>query len=204
MKVRVKICGITGLDDARAAVNAGADALGFVFYPPSPRYVSPSVAADIARSLPPFVTTVGLFVNETPEAVNGIMDETGLSVAQLHGDEDAAACAGIRKPVIKAVRVETEDDLSGMAEYSVAAFLLDARIEGFYGGTGKSFPHELASKAKTYGRIILAGGLTQDNVAEAVRQVRPYGVDVSTGVESSPGCKDHGKMEKFIREAKNA
>lgn len=202
--IKVKICGIKKDDDARAAVEAGADALGFVFYPGSPRYVSPPTAARIIRSLPPFVTAVGLFVNEAPEVVNRQMEEVGLSVAQLHGNEPAEVCRCIHKPVIKAVRVGTKEDLREMGSYRVAAFLLDSRVRGLYGGTGVSFAWELALEAKNYGKIILAGGLTAENVAEAVRQVRPYGVDVSTGVESSPGRKDHHKIKNFIRQAKNA
>lgn len=202
--VKVKICGITNEDDAKAAVDAGADALGFVFYLESPRYILPHTAGRIARSLPPFVTTVGLFVNEAPERVNRCMEEMGLSVAQLHGDEPAAICRRIRWPVVKAVRVECEEDLREMAAYRVTAFLLDARVQGLYGGTGKPLPWDVAIKAKRYGRIMLAGGLTPENVAEAVRKVRPYGVDVSSGVEASPGRKDHRKLERFIREAKSA
>lgn len=202
--VKVKICGITNEDDARAAVDAGADALGFVFYPDSPRYILPQAAGRIARSLPPFVSTVGLFVNEAPEKINRSMEDVGLRVAQLHGDEPASVCMRIRWPVVKAVRVACEEDLCEMASYRVSAFLLDARVQGLYGGTGKALPWDVAVKAKRYGRIMLAGGLTPENVAEAVRNVRPYGVDVSTGVEASPGRKDHRKVARFIREAKSA
>ncbi len=202
--VKVKICGITTEDDARAAVEAGADAVGFVLYPESPRYITVGDAGRIARSLPPVITKVGLFGNEDPLTVNKYMDEAGLGVAQLHGDETAPMCEEVRRPVIKAVRAASEEDLSEMGSYRVAAFLLDARVEGLYGGTGRTSSWEVAVRAREYGRIILAGGLSSENVARAVSHVRPYGVDVSTGVESSPGRKDHRKIEEFIREAKNA
>ncbi len=202
--VKIKICGITNEGDALAAVEAGADALGFVFYQDSPRYITPGDAGRIALSLPPFVTTVGVFVNESPEAVNEYMKEAGLDLAQLHGEETPSVCAQVCRPVIKAVRVKSERDLCVMKSYRVSAFLLDAKVEGLYGGTGERISLETALEAGKYGRIILAGGLDPENVAEAVHRVKPYGVDVSSGVEAAPGRKDHIKIERFIREAKNA
>jgi phosphoribosylanthranilate isomerase len=201
--VSVKICGITNVDDARAAVEAGADALGFVFYPPSPRYVTPERARQIVHALPPFVTTVGLFVDEAAETINSIAARCGLDRVQLHGRETPAFCQLVERPVIKAFRVRGADSLAQLPRYQVAAYLLDAYVEGALpGGTGASFAWELAVEAKAYGPVILAGGLTPENVRRAIRQIRPYGVDVSTGVERAPGLKDHAKLRAFIARAK--
>lgn len=201
--VSVKICGITNLDDAWAAVEAGADALGFVFYPPSPRYVAPEQACGIIRALPPFVTTVGLFVDVPVETINDIAERCGLDRIQLHGHETPAFCNLVKQPVIKAFRMKGADSLAHLPHYKVSAYLLDAYVEGALpGGTGASFAWELAVEAKPYGPIILAGGLTPENVEGAIRQLCPYGVDVSTGVERSPGLKDHAKVRAFIARAK--
>jgi phosphoribosylanthranilate isomerase len=201
--VQVKICGITNVEDALAAVEAGADALGFVFYPPSPRYVTPERAREIIDKLPPFVTTVGLFVDVPVETVNAIAARCGLDRLQLHGHESPVFCAMAARPVIKAFRIKSADSLMPLPDYKVSAYLLDAYVEGALpGGTGASFAWELAAQAKPYGPLILAGGLTPENVASAIRQVAPYGVDVSTGVERAPGRKDHGKVRTFIARAK--
>ena len=203
--VHVKICGITNIDDAQAAVDAGADALGFVFYPPSPRHVTPEQAAAIIRRLPPFVTTVGLFVDVALTAVHAIAAQCRLDRIQLHGSETPEYCARVDQPVIKAFRIKDADSLGHVQEYRVAAYLLDAYVEGALpGGTGASFAWELAAQAKPYGPIILAGGLTAANVEAAVTRIRPYGVDVSSGVERSPGVKDHQKVRAFVARAKDA
>lgn len=197
--VKVKICGITSLDDALEAIDAGADALGFVFYSKSPRHILPDQAADIIRRLPPFVQTVGLFVNEELSIVNTTADRCGLDIVQLHGDETPEYCESVRRRVIKAFRVRDISSLHSLAQYSVSGCLLDAWSQTAPGGTGQTFNWDIAAEAVKGGqRIILAGGLTPDNVAEAVRQVHPYAVDVSSGVESSPGCKDADKVRRFI------
>jgi phosphoribosylanthranilate isomerase len=201
--VHVKICGITTVEDARAAVEAGADALGFVFYPPSPRYVTPEQAAQMIRTLPPFVTTVGLFVDMTLDAINEMAARCGLDRIQLHGHETPAFCRQVTRPVIKAFRIKNAESLTSVPDYKVSAYLLDAYVEGALpGGTGASFSWELAARAKPHGPVILDGGLTPENIAAAIAQIRPYGVDVSTGVERAPGIKDRRKMRQFIARAK--
>lgn len=197
--VRIKICGITNLDDALRTVEAGADALGFVFFQGSPRNISPDAAAAIIRRLPPFVQTVGLFVNEEAATVNAIADQCGLDLVQLHGDESPEYCASIRRRIIKAFRVKDASSLDAMVEYPVAACLLDAWSPAARGGTGTTFNWGLAAGAAAAQPIILAGGLTPDNVAEAIAAVKPYAVDVSSGVESAPGKKDAGLVARFIR-----
>lgn len=200
--VRVKICGNVTLKDTMAAVEAGADAVGFVFYAKSPRVVSPKAVAAIVSHLPPFVSTVGLFVNEKPDLVRQIMSDCGLAYAQLHGEESPQYCAELRLPVVKAIRVRTAEDLANLSAYRVKAILLDTYVEGKIGGTGVTFDWGLAVEARSWGPIVLAGGLTPDNVGEAVSRVRPYGVDVSSGVESSPGVKDHAKVRAFVENVK--
>jgi phosphoribosylanthranilate isomerase len=203
--VQVKICGITRLEDAQAAVDAGADALGFVFYPPSPRYVTPEQAAQIIRTLPPFVTTVGLFVDVALDHVNDMAARCGLDRVQLHGRETPEFCRQLTRPVIKAIRIKNAESLAQVPDYKVSAYLLDAYVEGVLpGGTGASFCWELAVRAMPYGPVILAGGLTPENVEVAIAQIRPYGVDVSSGVERAPGIKDHQKVREFIAHAKAA
>lgn len=200
---RVKICGITSQEDALTAVEAGADALGFVFFKESPRHIFPEQAARIIEQLPPFVQVVGLFVNEEAGMVNEVADLCRLDLVQLHGDEPAAYCGQIRRRVLKAFRVRSLTCLDPIRDYPVAGYLLDTYSPSFYGGTGLSFNWEIAAEAvKRHQRIILAGGLTPDNVAEAIRQVRPWAVDVSSGVERAPGIKDHQKLREFIRNTK--
>ena len=203
MPVRVKICGLTNFDDAFAAVEAGADALGFVFYQNSPRAVSPQKAADIIRKLPPFITTVGVFVNEEPGKIEEIITLTHLDVVQLHGSEPPEACF-FSRPAVKAIRVKSLESLDPLVHYrdSVTAFLLDTFSPGVLGGTGQIFNWDIATYAKQFGPIILAGGLTPENISEAVKHVKPYGVDVSSGVESEKGKKDHQKIKSFIDQAK--
>jgi phosphoribosylanthranilate isomerase len=200
--VKVKICGITNLEDALTAIEAGADALGFVFYPLSPRHIFPELAAKIIRILPPFVQTVGLFVNEDLTTVNTIADQCGLDVIQLHGEETPGYCESVRRRVIKAFRVKDITTLDSLVQYHVASHLLDAWSPSALGGTGQTFNWEIAITAAALRPIILAGGLTPDNVAEAVRRVKPYAVDVSSGVECSPGRKDADKIRKFIIHAR--
>ncbi|MCZ7639282.1 MAG: phosphoribosylanthranilate isomerase [Verrucomicrobia bacterium] len=203
MSVRVKICGVTRLEDAQAAVEAGADALGFMFYERSPRRVSVAVGAAICRQLPPFVSKVGVFVDAAIEVIEEAVVQCGLDVVQLHGGESPAFCGRLSRPVIKAVRVRGPETLAELAGYATAAWLLDAYVPGQRGGTGATFDWGLATQAVGLGRpVILAGGLTAANVAAAVRQVRPYAVDVSSGVESEPGRKDAAAIEAFVRAAK--
>jgi phosphoribosylanthranilate isomerase len=192
-------------DDAMVAAEAGADALGFVLYKESARCISSEQAQEIIRHLPPFVTTVGLFVNQPTHWVRVIADRCGVDTFQFQGDETPEYCEGFAQRAIKAIRVKDRASLDMMENYRVRAFVLDAYREGEYGGTGQTFDWDLAVAAKAYGRIILAGGLTPDNVAEAIRRVRPYAVDVSSGVEgSTKGVKDHGKIRAFIQAAKSA
>jgi phosphoribosylanthranilate isomerase len=200
--VKVKICGITNLDDALLAVDAGADALGFVFFGPSPRNISPEQASAIIRRLPPFIQTVGLFVNESLPTINETADACGLDIIQLHGEESPDFCTGVKRRVLKALRVRNITSLEPMASYQVSAFLLDAWSPTAWGGTGQTFNWDIAASAAGSRKIVLAGGLTTDNIVDAIRQVRPYGVDVSSGVEVTPGKKDAVKINEFIRKAK--
>jgi len=200
--LRVKICGITNRDDALHAAACGADALGFVFFSGSPRCVTPEQVRAIAEVLPPFVSRVGLFVNESPERIRAIAGECGLDVLQLHGDEVPAACVFPPYRVIKGVRPRNSVDLAPLSAYPVAALLVDAAVPGQFGGTGQRADWQLAAQLAAAHRVILAGGLTPDNVVAAVQAVRPYGVDVSSGVESAPGKKDPEKVACFIRNAK--
>lgn len=200
---RVKICGITNLEDALATVEAGADALGFVFVPDTPRFVSPDQVAAIVAELPPFITTVGLFASKDTATIRETVNQCRLDAIQLHADVTPDFCRNLDRRVIKAVRVRDESSLSILSDYDVNAFLLDSYVEGKMGGTGKVFDWDLALRANEYGRIIVAGGLDPDNVAQAVRHVNPYGVDVSSGVESQPGRKDSDKVRKFINAAKS-
>jgi phosphoribosylanthranilate isomerase len=202
--VKVKICGITNVDDALAASDLGVDALGFVFYRESPRHVSPDQAREIIRRLPPFIATVGVFVDMPPDEVEGIMRHASLDVAQLHGHESPDACVVLGRRVIKAIRVKELSDLEPLQHYRVSAFLLDTYTQESFGGTGQIFNWDIALHAKQFGKIILAGGLNPSNVEKAVHWVRPYGVDVSSGVEEEKGKKDHRKMGLFIKRAKGA
>jgi phosphoribosylanthranilate isomerase len=200
--IKIKICGITNLDDAMAAAEDGADALGFNFYKKSPRYVDPGKAAEIIHQLPPFITPVAVFVNEREEKVRDIQFTTGIKVLQFHGDERPEFCDRFATRVIKAFRSRTRT-ASHMAHYHGCA-LLDSYREGLRGGNGTTFDWHLAVVAKTLGRVVLAGGLTPENVAEAVKLVQPYGVDVAGGVEREKGLKDHAKLKKFITEVRRA
>ena len=198
MRVKVKICGITNLEDAVAAADNGADALGFIFAEASPRFVTPSMAGKIIRELPPFVTPVGVFVNHRREEVLRMVKESGVQVLQFHGDESPEDVAGYLLPGYKAFRISDGFQPSVLSAYPTNAYLLDTLVNGRYGGTGKPFNWEIAAEAARYGRIILSGGLAPENVREAVRVACPYAVDVSSGVEVSPGKKDSRKIEQFF------
>jgi phosphoribosylanthranilate isomerase len=202
--VKVKICGITNLEDALMAAEAGADALGFVFVPGSPRYIDPSAAEEIRRVLPPFLSVVGVFANARLEEVKRVAEACHLSAIQLHGEESPAYCSALGKRVIKAFRMKGAKDLEDMGQYRVEALLLDSYCPGQRGGTGKTFDWRLAQEAKRYGRLILSGGLTPENVAEAIRTVRPYAVDVSSGVEERAGKKEKGKVKRFLEKVARA
>lgn len=201
-KARVKICGITNLADAQAAVAAGADALGFVFYERSPRCVAVPDASRIIARLPPFVTTAGVFVNAARQTILETADACGLHTLQFHGEESPEFCLQFPSfKVIKAFRVSDESFLEDAARYDSCAWLLDTYQKGQYGGTGASFNWNWAKRAVSLGHaVVLAGGLTATNVGEAVRLVRPYAVDVSSGVEVAPGKKDPHQMRAFIQE----
>jgi len=204
MSVKVKICGITNTEDAQAAVAAGADLLGFVFAEESPRRVTVAQAAAIARIVPPYVVCVGLFVNAPAELVSEARGACALQLLQFHGDETPEYCRQFGAMSMKAFRVKDAATLQTLPNYPTDAWLLDAYVPGQRGGTGHSFNWDLAVAAVKLGRpVFLAGGLTPDNVAEAVRQVQPYGVDVSSGVESAPGKKDHAKVRAFVQAAKS-
>lgn len=190
----VKICGITRIADARAAVDAGAGALGFVFWPKSPRFIDPYRARAIVASLPPFVVPVGVFVNQPAEYVKGVAALVRLGAVQLHGDEEVSYAAGIPYPVIKAMTIDQQVD----AWPPATALLLDVHDPASRGGTGRTIDWDAAAPIAATRRTLLAGGLTPDNVAEAVARVRPFGIDVSSGVEVSPGIKDPARLRALF------
>jgi phosphoribosylanthranilate isomerase len=205
MATAVKICGITRLEDALAAVRAGAHAIGFVFYAPSPRYIAPAAAGAILRVLPPFITSVGLFVDAPADAVRAILAQAPVQLLQFHGAESPAYCRQFGRPYMKAVRMGMEVDLLQYARdyLDAKALLLDAYVEGLHGGSGVAFdwsriPGDLPLP------VIVSGGLTVENVGDAVRRVRPSAVDVSSGVESAKGIKDAAKIAAFIAGVRNA
>ncbi len=202
--IRVKICGITNAEDARVAVAAGADALGFIFVEGTPRFIAPETAAGIIAQLPPFVTPVGVFWDHAPGHVKAVAEQCGLAALQFHGDEPPEALADHRLPVIKTIKVEVAADLEAMSRYRVAAFLLDSPARWSEGEAREPIPWALAREAAGRRPIILSAGLTPDNLAEAARRVRPYGVDVNSGVEAHPGKKDPEKVRRFVMRAKGA
>jgi len=205
---KVKICGLTRVQDARAATEAGADFLGFVFYPPSPRYVDPETARriiDTIRLTSSLVRTVGVFVDESLDAIEQTGRRCGLNYVQLHGSEPPEVASALMAQgfgTIKAFRVRDNDSLDEVARYHVTAYLLDAYVPGQAGGTGTTFDWALVAQAKAHGQVILAGGLNAENVAEAVRTTDPWGVDVSSGVEAEPGQKDADMIRRFVARAK--
>lgn len=191
----VKICGITRPEDAAAAVDAGAGAIGFIFWPGSPRFIDPHRARKIAAMLPPFVTPVGVFVNQPLDHVNGVSDLVRLGAVQLHGDETPAFAAAVTGPVIKAISLAARDVREWPA---TVRLLLDVHDPVARGGTGRTIDWTAASEVAAQRPILLAGGLTPDNVADAVARVRPFGIDVSSGVESAPGIKDHRRLRALF------
>jgi len=205
METKVKICGITNLADAQAAVEAGADAIGFIFHEKSPRFISLKAAVEISKQLPPFVMRVGVFVNAQEDFVLRAIGEAGLTMLQFHGDEPPEFCMQFGLMSMKAFRIRDAESLKKIPDYPTDAYLLDAFSSTTLGGTGEKFDWDLAIEAQKFGKpVFLAGGLTPENVVEAVKKVRPFGVDVSSGVESAPGKKDHAKVKAFIVAAKSA
>jgi len=202
---RVKICGITRAEDALAAAQSGADAIGLVFYERSPRHVAVQQAAQLAAALPPFVTTVGLFVNAEAALVREVLAQVPLDLLQFHGDEPPEYCVQFARPYIKAIRVKAGVDLLQCASdfRSAKGLLLDAHVEGIPGGTGATFDWRLIPQDLPL-PVILSGGLDAENVAAAIEQVRPYAVDVSSGVEAGKGIKDAAKIARFIQEIRQA
>jgi len=199
MSTKVKICGITNLADAQAVVDAGADALGFIFYDKSPRYITIQQASEISKQLNPFIMRVGVFVNAPEDFILSAMGKCQLSMLQFHGDEPPPFCTEFGLMSMKAFRVRDAGTLKEFPKFQTDAYLLDTYSSSTLGGTGKTFNWDLAIEAQKLGKpIFLSGGLTPDNVAEAVRRVRPFGVDVSSGVESVPGKKDHAKIKAFV------
>jgi phosphoribosylanthranilate isomerase len=203
--VKIKICGITSADDAEAAVQAGADVLGLMFFPGSRRYISLETAQDIARRLPPYIMRAGVFADPDPSEVFAAIQHCQLNLLQFHGSETPEFCQQFGLMTMKAFRMANADSLPLMSAYHTDAFLLDSHVAGQPGGTGQTFNWDLALQAKKFGKpIFLAGGLTPQNVAEAVRKVQPFGVDVSSGVEKAPGKKDARKMQDFVAAVRGA
>ena len=198
-RIKVKVCGTTSLKDALLAVDNGADAVGFIFYKMSPRNVSQKDAKEIIAELPPFIETVGVFVNETSDKVNRIAEQCRLTAVQLHGEESPALCRRVKRKIIKAFRVKNASSLKNISTYDVSGFLLDSYNDESRGGTGQLFDWNLALRVKKQGPVILAGGLNPYNVYTAIHRVQPYGVDVCSGVESSPGVKESKKIKEFIK-----
>lgn len=203
MSVRIKICGITRVEDALAAAEAGADAIGLVFYAPSPRAVSTAQAAAIVQALPPFITSVGLFVNAGVDEIKAVLAEVPLDMLQFHGDEPEDYCRQFQRPFMKALRVRPGDDLNQLAAQwpSAAGILLDSYKAGVPGGTGETFDWSAIPAVRDWA-LVLAGGLDASNVAAGISATRPWAVDVSGGVEAAKGIKDSGKIQAFIHEVK--
>jgi phosphoribosylanthranilate isomerase len=200
----IKICGLTSLEQALSCVELGVDWLGLNCWNGSSRYITAEKAMEIVAGLPESITTVGVFVNESADSLESIMRETGMDLAQLHGDESADSCKRITVPWFKAFRVSPEFQPQRIQDYGCETFLLDAYSKTHYGGSGQTIDWELASAVSGMGKLILAGGLAPDHVAEAVKKVRPWGVDVCSGVESEPGIKDLLKVKTFINNIRNA
>jgi phosphoribosylanthranilate isomerase len=200
--VKVKICGITNIDDALTAADLGADALGFIFVESSPRYITPRAARKIIQGLPPFVVPIGVVADMTYHEISEVINLTGIGCVQLHGEEMPEQLTQYPVPVYKSFRVDSSFDPEILRRYKGSAYLLDTKISGELGGTGQTFDWEIAVKAKKYGRIILAGGLTPGNIIEAARKVQPYAVDVNSGVEERPGKKDHTKLKSLFERLK--
>ena len=204
MTVRVKVCGITSVEDALVASEAGADAIGLIFVEGTPRYVTPARAAAIVAALPPFVCPVGVFWDHPASHVRAVAEECRLGAIQLHGAEPPETVAALPLPVLKTVKLGGPDDLALLDRYKPAAFLLDSPARWSEGGTRAPISWTLARQAAARGRIVLSAGLTPDNVAEAIRVALPWGVDVNSGVEAEPGRKDHAKVRRFVAAARRA
>ncbi|MEK6732768.1 MAG: phosphoribosylanthranilate isomerase [Candidatus Omnitrophota bacterium] len=211
MRVRVKFCGITSVEDKDSAIKAGADAIGLVFFKDSPRFVALEKAEIIAKDTPPFVSIVGVFVNERLDFIEECVERCNLNAVQIHGDEDVNYCLKFKDlklqgvKLIKGIRVRDRESLSVIENCPADAILLDAYKKDAYGGTGQGFDRTLAIIAKEYGKnLIISGGLSTDNVYDIIKEVKPYGVDVSSGIESSPGKKNIELMEEFIQEVHRA
>ena len=205
---QVKICGITNKEDALCAIQCGTAALGFIFYRPSPRYIKPDDAKTIISSLPEQIVRVGVFVNEARDEIHSIMKHCALDMLQFHGDESVEFCREFpASRIIKAVALENEDDLNRAFQYDVTAILLDSRHAGLYGGTGKQSNWDMACRIKDKKRLILSGGLNEGNIVEALQRIAPAALDINSGVEISPGKKDHAKLKtifNMIRKANTA
>ncbi|HEY4417287.1 MAG TPA: phosphoribosylanthranilate isomerase [Verrucomicrobiae bacterium] len=203
MGTLVKICGITNVADGLAAAEAGADMIGLMFYEQSPRFISLETAVEISRALPPHIVKVGVFANSTEAVIMRAISEAGVTLLQFHGDETPEFCSQFGAMTMKAFRIRDEASLEALPNYQTDAYLLDAYSKSGLGGTGEKFNWDLAVEAQKFGKpIFLAGGLTPENVADAVKKVHPFGVDVSSGVESAPGKKDAAKVQAFIQAAK--
>lgn len=197
--IYIKICGITEVDDAVKIAELGINALGFIFYPKSERYISPDKAKEIIDCLPPFINTVGVFVNEKRESVIDVLNRCPIDILQFHGDETPEYCRQFDRRIIKAFRVNKDFSFDGFLKFPASAFLLDSLVTGEYGGTGVVFDWDVAVKAKKYGKIILSGGLNPENLSSAIAKVNPYGVDISSGVEIKPGKKDISKVKEIVK-----
>ena len=198
MKLKVKICGITNREDALRCIDAGANALGFIFYKKSPRYIEPSIAATIIRELPPYVAPVGIFVNEKRSFIEQTIKETNIRIIQLSGDETPEECNGYSLKVWKAFRFASMDDVNIAKRYSISAAIVDGVSNNLYGGTGTLADFSIASAVKQFHPVVLAGGLNPDNVLSAVQHVQPYAIDVNSGIERSPGKKDEKKIASLF------
>jgi len=196
--IPVKVCGITRAEDARLAAGLGAAALGFIFYPPSPRYIAPDQARAVADAVGGHIRKVGVFVNAPPEEINAIVDEAGLDLVQLSGNEPPEYCRDIAVPVIKTFHVGADFEPAATHTYDVHAILLDTRQAGSYGGTGRAFEWSLVNRDAFNSPLILSGGLTPENVLDGIEIVRPDAADVNSGVEASPGVKDRAKLERLF------
>ncbi len=211
MRVRVKFCGITSIEDRDSAIITGADAIGLVFFKDSPRFVTLEKAERIVKDMPPFVSVVGVFVNEDLGFIEECVERCALNAVQIHGDEDVKYCLKFKSlklkgvKLIKGIRVKDRESLAAIEDCPADGFILDAYKKGLYGGAGEGFDRSLAIIANEYGRnIIISGGLNPDNVYDIIKEVRPYGVDVSSGIESSPGRKNIELMELFIEQVRRA
>ncbi len=200
---RIKICGITNIEDALLAIDLGADALGFIFYRESKRYIDPLVARDIISSLPPFINTVGVFVNQQADEIKTVKEKAGFHTIQLHGDESPDLCKKLDGKVIKAIRIRDKINAEEVESYPVMAVLFDTYSTKGFGGTGESFSWEILKDLNTSKKIILSGGLTPENVSHAIQSVKPYAVDVSSGVEDYYGKKSSEKLKAFIEAVRN-